>query len=252
MGRVPGIGGCGFPAGPQGKTVCRGCDRVVYLCGRGFHGAQCSRMRRRRAFVSAHRRLHSPRLWLRNLVGRFQQREQGDALTLSVRDILERGAAAAGLVIGSPVLLCVSAAIALEDGLPILFRQTRVGRHGKQFKLLKFRSMRTGVAGARITSGADNRITRTGRILRKYKLDELPQLWNVLKGDMGLIGPRPEVPPFVDLSDAAWMAVLAVRPGITDLATLLYRDEERLLAQAGNTEEFYRNTILPAKLALNR
>ncbi len=169
-----------------------------------------------------------------------------------MRDILERGAAAAGLVIGSPVLLCVSAAIALEDGLPILFRQTRVGRHGKQFKLLKFRSMRTGVAGARITSGADNRITRTGRILRKYKLDELPQLWNVLKGDMGLIGPRPEVPPFVDLSDAAWIAVLAVRPGITDLATLLYRDEERLLAQAGNTEEFYRNTILPAKLALNR
>jgi len=74
----------------------------------------------------------------------------------------------------------------------------------------------------------------------------------VLKGDMGLIGPRPEVPPFVDLSDAAWIAVLAVRPGITDLATLLYRDEERLLAQAGNTEEFYRNTILPAKLALNR
>jgi lipopolysaccharide/colanic/teichoic acid biosynthesis glycosyltransferase len=90
-----------------------------------------------------------------------------------------------------------------------------------------------------------------GRYLRKYKLDELPQLWNVLVGQMSLVGPRPEVPAFVDVTDASWQAVLSVRPGLTDLATLLYRDEERLLAGYSDPERAYRESILPAKLALN-
>jgi lipopolysaccharide/colanic/teichoic acid biosynthesis glycosyltransferase len=111
--------------------------------------------------------------------------------------------------------------------------------------------MRAGSQGSLITVAGDGRITRVGAALRRLKLDELPQLFNVLKGDMSLVGPRPEVPEYVQLETPIWQAVLQVRPGITDLATLLYRDEEKLLAASSDPSALYRETVLPAKLVLN-
>jgi lipopolysaccharide/colanic/teichoic acid biosynthesis glycosyltransferase len=111
--------------------------------------------------------------------------------------------------------------------------------------------MRAGSTGSAITAGGDDRITRAGAILRKYKLDELPQLFNVLKGEMSLVGPRPEVPEFVQLESPVWQRVLKVRPGITDLATLVYRDEEQILATSPEPAIYYRQAVLPAKLRLN-
>ena len=165
--------------------------------------------------------------------------------------IFDRLSAGAGLVIASPLFLLAALAVMLEDRLPIVFRQARIGRHGKPFQLLKFRSMCTNVPGARITAGKDPRLTRVGKLLRRYKIDELPQLWNVLKGEMSLVGPRPEVPAFVDTGDPAWQVVLQVRPGITDLATLVYRNEEEILASSDDPETYYRDTILPSKLIMN-
>jgi lipopolysaccharide/colanic/teichoic acid biosynthesis glycosyltransferase len=155
------------------------------------------------------------------------------------------------LLLASPVLVLVALAVRLQDGGPVLFRQERIGRHGSPFHLFKFRSMSMGGRGTAITAGGDRRVTRVGRLLRRYKLDELPQLWNVVRGEMSLIGPRPEVPCFVDSADPAWQAVHSVRPGITDLATLVYRDEECILAGFADPERGYRETVLPAKLALN-
>jgi lipopolysaccharide/colanic/teichoic acid biosynthesis glycosyltransferase len=155
------------------------------------------------------------------------------------------------LLLASPLLLLIAFTVRLQDGGPMLFRQERIGRHGTPFALWKFRSMSTGNRGAAITSSADRRVTPIGRLLRRYKLDELPQLWNVLRGDMSFIGPRPEVPCFVDSTDPVWQAVHSVRPGITDLATLVYRDEETILAGFPDPERGYRETVLPAKLALN-
>ncbi len=149
------------------------------------------------------------------------------------------------------MMLLIAAAVRLQDGGPALFRQDRVGRNGKLFTIWKFRSMRLANSGSAITSSGDDRITPLGRILRRYKLDELPQLWNVARGDMSLIGPRPEAPAFVDSTDPVWRAVHRVRPGITDLATLMYRDEESILAAFEDPERGYRDTVLPAKLALN-
>jgi lipopolysaccharide/colanic/teichoic acid biosynthesis glycosyltransferase len=159
--------------------------------------------------------------------------------------------AGAGLVLLAPALIAISLAIALGDGRPVLFRQQRVGRGGKLFTILKFRSMRPGPAGAAITGATDSRITRLGKFLRDYKLDELPQLWNVLAGDMSLVGPRPEVPRFVDMKNDHWKQVLSTAPGITDFASLMYRSEEQLLASVEDLEGFYREKILPEKLALN-
>jgi lipopolysaccharide/colanic/teichoic acid biosynthesis glycosyltransferase len=155
------------------------------------------------------------------------------------------------LGLASPLLLLIAAAVRCQDGGPAFFRQERIGRGGRPFRLWKFRTMRAGRSGAVITRSGDHRITRVGAVLRAYKLDELPQLWNVLRGDMSLIGPRPEVPCFVDQGNPVWQAVHSVRPGITDLATLVFRDEERILAAFADPERGYRETVLPAKLALN-
>jgi lipopolysaccharide/colanic/teichoic acid biosynthesis glycosyltransferase len=163
-------------------------------------------------------------------------------------DVMVAGAA---LLILSPVLLAMSVAILLQDGFPILFRQQRVGRGGKLFWLVKFRSMRKAAPGRLITAGNDPRITTLGRFLRKTKLDELPQLWNVLKGDMSLIGARPEVPQYVDETDPSWKRILAERPGLTGFASLIFRKEERILAAESDPERFYRERIVPYKLALN-
>lgn len=168
-----------------------------------------------------------------------------------LQEFVERVLAALGLIAFSPLIAAATIAVLAEDGRPVLFRQKRIGRLGKPFELLKFRSMRTRGAGTKITAARDARVTRTGALLRRFKIDELPQLWNVVRGDMGLIGPRPEIPEFVDLKDGTWRRVLEVKPGISDLATLIYRDEEKLLSAATETERFYQDSVLPGKLALS-
>jgi lipopolysaccharide/colanic/teichoic acid biosynthesis glycosyltransferase len=167
------------------------------------------------------------------------------------RDVFDRLAGIAGLVVFSPVLIAAIAAVVIEDGFPAFYKQQRVGRGGRPFALWKLRSMRSSNAGPQITAGGDPRITRVGRIIRKYKIDELPQFWNLIVGDLSLVGPRPEVARYVEMVNPVWQRVLAVRPGITDLATLVYRNEEELLAAAADPERAYREQILPAKLQLN-
>lgn len=167
------------------------------------------------------------------------------------RALADRVAAAAALALFAPVMLAAAAAIWLEDGFPVLYRQTRVGRGNRPFRMLKFRSMRKGASGSKVTAAGDARITVVGRVLRRYKLDELPQFWNVVRGEMSIVGPRPEVPDYVDPGEPAWSAVLRYRPGITDLATLLYRNEEEMLAAEPDPDRYYREVLLPSKLALN-
>ena len=162
---------------------------------------------------------------------------------------VEASAALVGLVLASPIIALAGLGTVLSSGRPIFFRQKRVGQHGDTFDLHKLRTMRNSVGGPQITSNGDSRITRLGRFLRHTKLDELPTLWNVVRGDMSLVGPRPEVPRFVQLADPIWQRILAVRPGITDPVTLHLRSESELLAQvAGDTEEYYAKELQPAKL----
>lgn len=159
--------------------------------------------------------------------------------------------AALGLLVLSPLLLLAAVWIKLDSPGPALFRQTRVGRYGLPFTIHKFRTMRVE-PGAAITVGADPRITRSGHVLRQTKLDELPQLWDVLRGAMSLVGPRPELPSYVSLYPAELRErVLAVRPGITDPASLAFSHEAELLAAADDPEREYREVILPAKLRLS-
>ena len=149
-----------------------------------------------------------------------------------------------------PVFAVIALAILCETGLPILFKQARVGKDGRLFQVLKFRTMRKTSSGPSITASGDARITRLGKFLRKFKLDELPQFWNVLRGDMSLVGPRPEVPEFVDTKQAIWKYVLQVRPGITDPTSIAFRNEEALLAKASDRVAYYREVLLPEKLRL--
>ena len=157
--------------------------------------------------------------------------------------------ASIGLVLAAPVIAVTGLAVAVSSGRPIFFRQRRVGQHGRIFELYKLRTMKPDDNGPQITSGNDARITRLGSSLRRTKLDELPTLWNVLRGDMSLVGPRPEVPRFVKLDDPLWQKILTVRPGITDPVTLRLRNEEDLLARVdGDTEEYYVTKLQPSKL----
>jgi lipopolysaccharide/colanic/teichoic acid biosynthesis glycosyltransferase len=156
-----------------------------------------------------------------------------------------------GLLLLSPLLLAIAVWVKLDSPGPVFFRQERIGRHGVPFRIHKFRTMVHGKQGALITVGADRRITRAGVFLRRAKLDELPQLIDVLKGDMSLVGPRPEVPRYVALYPADLRAkVLSVRPGITDIASLEYRDESERLARATDPEHEYVHVVMPAKLQL--
>jgi lipopolysaccharide/colanic/teichoic acid biosynthesis glycosyltransferase len=168
-----------------------------------------------------------------------------------LKRLLDVAGAALGLLLLLPVFLVVALLIKLDSPGPVFFRQVRVGRHGKTFRIFKFRTMthaqRTG--DPQLTVAGDARITRVGAVLRRYKLDELPQLLDVLRGTMSLVGPRPEVPRYVDhYPDDHRERVLSVRPGITDLASLHYRDENTLLARAHDPEREYLDVILPAKL----
>src|SRR5579862_6436950 len=162
-------------------------------------------------------------------------------------------ASAIGLLVLSPLLVVIACWIKLGTAGPVFFRQIRIGRGGEQFRILKFRSMVEDASkrGLGITVSGDGRVTRVGRFLRRYKLDELPQLWNVLRGDMSLVGPRPELPVYVAEYTSEQRLVLSARPGITDPASLTYRHEEELLAGQQNPEEFYRLQVLPDKLARN-
>jgi lipopolysaccharide/colanic/teichoic acid biosynthesis glycosyltransferase len=168
-----------------------------------------------------------------------------------VQQSMEGLVAAAALAVCAPLLLVAAVCTILESGWPVLFRQTRVGCNLKPFTLYKLRSMRAGSKGAGITARGDPRVTRVGAFLRKYKLDELPQLWNVVAGQMRWIGPRPELPSYVDPHDRLWRVVLSERPGLTDLSSLVYRNEEELLAQSGDPDRTYREEILPRKLVLS-
>jgi lipopolysaccharide/colanic/teichoic acid biosynthesis glycosyltransferase len=158
-----------------------------------------------------------------------------------------------GLLALAPLLALVAILVKLGDGGPVFFRQERVGHHGRLFLIWKFRTMTVGSerAGPLLTAGGDRRITRVGRWLRRTKLDELPQLWNVLRGDMSFVGPRPEVPRYVALYSPLQREVLDFRPGITDPATLRFRDEEGLLAQAVDSEAFYIEHCVPQKVEIN-
>jgi lipopolysaccharide/colanic/teichoic acid biosynthesis glycosyltransferase len=157
------------------------------------------------------------------------------------------------ILVLSPFFLFTAVLIKLSSRGPVLYRQHRVGKDGQVFKILKFRSMVEDAErkGPGITCAGDVRITEIGAILRRFKLDEFPQFWNVFKGDMSLVGPRPELPVYVANYDERQRCVLSVRPGITDKASLKYRWEEEVLASNSDPERFYRDVILPHKLALN-
>lgn len=158
-----------------------------------------------------------------------------------------------GLIVLLPLMVVLAIWVRLDSPGPSLFRQRRVGRGGRCFDILKFRTMVTDAesAGGPLTVGGDRRVTRAGRLLRRYKLDELPQLWNVVRGEMSLVGPRPEVPKYVALYDAAQRRVLELVPGITDPASIEFIDEERVLAAAVDAERCYTETLLPRKIELN-
>jgi len=157
------------------------------------------------------------------------------------------------LILLSPIIVAVGALVAATSRGPIIFRQVRVGLHGRHFEILKFRTMTVTAQDSRqFTVAGDRRVTRLGRVLRRYKLDEVPQLVNVLKGDMSLVGPRPEVPKYVDMFAADYAEILRVRPGLTDYAAISFRDEEQILAQSADPDRTYVEDILPAKIALYR
>lgn len=158
-----------------------------------------------------------------------------------------------GLIIVSPFFILIAIAIITESKGGIFYKQVRVGKNNSDFKLLKFRTMRpnSDKLGLLTVGGRDPRVTRVGYYLRKYKLDELPQLLNVFLGDMSLVGPRPEVRKYVDLYNQEQKKVLMVKPGITDYASILYSNENELLAKSENPETLYIEEIMPHKLKLN-
>ena len=157
------------------------------------------------------------------------------------------------LILFVPLFLLMACWIRLDSKGDVFFGQERIGRGGQPFKLWKFRTMhpKSELHGQLTVGATDSRITRVGYYLRKFKVDELPQLWNVLRGDMSVVGPRPEVPKYVALYSRQQREVLSIRPGITDYASLKYFEESELLAKAENPEETYIREIMPAKLKLN-
>lgn len=158
-----------------------------------------------------------------------------------------------GLILLSPLFFILALCIKVSSKGPVFFKQDRVGKNGQIFKLYKFRSMYVNAEakGQLTVGGNDSRINPVGLLLRKYKLDELPQFINVLTGDMSFVGPRPEVKKYVDLYTSEQLKVLNVLPGITDYASLEYRNENELLLQAKNPEKFYIDEIMPRKIELN-
>lgn len=174
-----------------------------------------------------------------------------DAALKRALDLLLAGGA---LAVSWPALLALAAAIKLEDGGDAFYAQERVGRFGRRFRLFKFRTMRersSRDSGLQITVGDDDRITRIGGLLRRTRLDELPQLLNILRGEMSVVGPRPEVPRYVAMYDELQRAVLEARPGLTDPASLAFRGEAEMLGASDDPEKTYVEELMPQKLALN-
>ena len=172
---------------------------------------------------------------------------------LIAKRVMDIAISAAALCVLWPVFLLIALAIVIDDPGPVFYRQVRVGRGGRPFRIFKFRTMVVDAdkKGLSITVGRDSRITRVGAFLRKTKLDELAQLLNVLYGQMSFVGPRPEVPRYVELYTPYQRQVLLVRPGITDYASIAYRNENDLLAGADDPEKMYIETIMPDKIELN-
>ena len=165
----------------------------------------------------------------------------------------DRVVAFIGLLILWPVLLVVAVLIKIKmPGGPVIFKQKRVGLNGKLFTMYKFSSMTVGHGGSSVSVAGESRITPLGAKLRKYKLDELPELWNVLIGDMSFVGPRPDVPGYADQLSGADREVLKLRPGITGPASLKYRDEEELLANQSDPQKYNDEVIFPDKVSINR
>lgn len=179
---------------------------------------------------------------------------QQKRLQLILKRIFDIVVSFVGLVILSPLFLILAIAIARDSKGPVFFKQTRVGRNEVPFKIYKFRTMveDAEARGMQLTVGDDSRITKVGTFLRKTKIDELPQLINVFKGEMSFVGPRPEVPKYVGLYTEDQRQVLMVRPGITDLASIEYRNESELLATADNPEKVYIEEVMPRKIELNK
>ena len=168
------------------------------------------------------------------------------------KSLFDRLMSAFGLIALSPVLLIVGILIRIKmPGGPVIFRQQRVGRHGKLFTMYKFRSMTVHHSGSSVSVAGESRITPLGAKLRKYKLDELPELWNVLVGDMSFVGPRPDVPGYADRLQGSDRRVLLLKPGITGPASLKYRNEEELLALQDNPQKYNDEVIFPDKVRIN-
>lgn len=170
-----------------------------------------------------------------------------------VKYIFDRFVSLLGLLVLFPLLVVVAAVIKckMPNG-PVIFRQQRVGKNGRLFTMYKFRSMLVGHGGSSISVAGESRITPLGAKLRKYKLDELPELWNVLIGDMSFVGPRPDVPGYADMLKGSDREILRLRPGITGPASLKYRNEEELLAKQENPQKYNDEVIFPDKVRINR
>ncbi len=170
-----------------------------------------------------------------------------------LRRILDVSVASLGLLITSPVLAAAALAVKLDSPGPLIFRQKRVGLSGAPFEILKFRTMRRDAEshGGQLTIGADPRVTKVGAFLRKWKIDELPQLVNVVRGEMALVGPRPEVPRYVELYTPDQRRVLRAKPGITDPASIQFRSESEFMARQDDPERYYREVLMPLKLQIN-
>jgi lipopolysaccharide/colanic/teichoic acid biosynthesis glycosyltransferase len=159
-----------------------------------------------------------------------------------------------GLLFLQPLFVVIAIMIKVDSTGPVFFRQGRVGKNFRRFMIYKFRTMVVDAErkGLRITSGGDSRVTRVGRMLRKFKIDELPQLFNVLKGDMSLVGPRPEVIKYVEWYKDDYERILSIRPGITDISSMTFRNEESILQGVDDPERYYVHVLLPEKMRLAR
>lgn len=169
-----------------------------------------------------------------------------------LKSLFDRGASLFGLIFLFPVLIIVGILICIKmPGGPIIFKQRRVGQYGRLFTMYKFRSMTVAHSGSSVSVKGESRITPLGAVLRKYKLDELPELWNVLIGDMSFVGPRPDVPGYADKLEGEDRRMLLLKPGITGPASLKYRNEEELLAKQENPQEYNDKVLFPDKVRLN-
>lgn len=183
----------------------------------------------------------------------IQRELEKKKLSLVIKRIFDIVASLGGLIVLSPMLIIIAICIKLDSKGPVFFKQKRVGKNKKIFEIYKFRTMVTDAEklGKQITVGNDSRITKVGKFIRKYKLDEFPQLINVVKGEMSLVGPRPEVHRYVELYDEYQEQILLVKPGITDYASIEYRNENEILGSSSNPEETYIEEIMPTKVELN-